>query len=507
MRLPYRQRLSLILNELGTGLAGRGKELNEVIRRADPALKEVDKVLKLLASQNKVLGEPRARLRHRARAARPRAQRTCPSAIEHSSNVAEATAERGDDLEADIERLPRFLQELRPTMRRLGALVRPGDAGVPRLGDAAPDINRMIRELGPFSEAGIPAVESLGDAAVIGTPAMRDLLPITKDLRRFAKTARPVGKTAGDVLESFKRGRGIQRLLDYTFYQVAAINGFDRFGHYLRARLILNTCSRYYTAAGRRLLVASFAARERAATSASAASAGRHRPDPRAARPPRCRARTPTASRRCRRSRRRRSRSEAGRSRRRRRPERSGAAGAAARHATPAPNVTRPGRGRPRLPVREGRADEGPRLLDRRQPGPDRRRHRARDHRGDVPVLQRQRRPAVRAQLPAQARGAERRQPGRGQRGADRRHARRRRRLDHRQAPRGRLERRADRPQARARGRSAAQGLDGDHPAEVGARPQVRRDHARHVRRRLRRRRHDPAVGVDARPRSSSTSS
>ena len=27
---------------------------------------------------------------------------------------------------------------------------------------------------------------------------------------------------------------------------MAAINGFDSFGHYLRARLILNTCSRYY---------------------------------------------------------------------------------------------------------------------------------------------------------------------------------------------------------------------------------------------------------------------
>src|SRR6202035_495177 len=33
-----RQQLSLILNELGTGLAARGSDLNAVIRRADPAL-------------------------------------------------------------------------------------------------------------------------------------------------------------------------------------------------------------------------------------------------------------------------------------------------------------------------------------------------------------------------------------------------------------------------------------------------------------------------------------
>jgi hypothetical protein len=76
---------------------------------------------------------------------------------------------------------------------------------------------------------------------------MRDARPVAADLRRLAKVTRPVGKTARRVLESFQQGRGLQRALDYAFYQVAAVNGFDSFGHYLRARLILNTCSRYYT--------------------------------------------------------------------------------------------------------------------------------------------------------------------------------------------------------------------------------------------------------------------
>src|SRR4051812_1176440 len=46
MRAPVRQRLSIILDDLGVGVAGRGEDLKVVIRRADPALKEVDKVLK-----------------------------------------------------------------------------------------------------------------------------------------------------------------------------------------------------------------------------------------------------------------------------------------------------------------------------------------------------------------------------------------------------------------------------------------------------------------------------
>src|SRR5206468_11693635 len=57
MREPQRERLSLILNELGTGLAGRGYDLNDVIRRADPALEETDRVLRILAEQNRTLKE------------------------------------------------------------------------------------------------------------------------------------------------------------------------------------------------------------------------------------------------------------------------------------------------------------------------------------------------------------------------------------------------------------------------------------------------------------------
>ena len=106
MREPYRERLSIILNELGVGLAGRGEDLNAVIRRANPALKEVDEVLKLLARQNDQLEQlavdsdtvlaPLARERFRV-----------TSSIENMSAVAAATAERRGDLEASIERLPR----------------------------------------------------------------------------------------------------------------------------------------------------------------------------------------------------------------------------------------------------------------------------------------------------------------------------------------------------------------------------------------------------------------
>jgi phospholipid/cholesterol/gamma-HCH transport system substrate-binding protein len=243
-REPQRARLSIILSELGTGVAGRGSDLNEVIRRANPALKEVDKVLEILASENTTL-QKLAVDGDTVLAPLARERRHVSSAIANSAEVAEATAERSDQLEADIQRLPAFLRELRPTMERLGGFA---DQATPVLSDLhaqAPAINRLLTDLGPFSEAGIPAVDSLGEAAKVGIPAVKASRPIIHDLRVFAKQVRPLGATAAKLLGSVQSQRGFERVMDYIFYQVAAVNGFDSFGHYLRAGLIVNQCSTY----------------------------------------------------------------------------------------------------------------------------------------------------------------------------------------------------------------------------------------------------------------------
>jgi len=130
-------------------------------------------------------------------------------------------------------------------MVRLGSL---SDASIPvftDLGAQATNINNVVRRLGPFSQAAIPAVESLGEAAKTGIPAVTDARPVIADLRQLANAVRPVGATAADLLESFQKTQGIERLMDYIFYQTTAINGFDALGHYLRAELVVNQCVNY----------------------------------------------------------------------------------------------------------------------------------------------------------------------------------------------------------------------------------------------------------------------
>src|SRR3954449_3152762 len=170
-RLPYRQRFAIIINEFGTALAGRGGDLNQAIHRANPALRETDKVLAILAKQNKVLADLAV---NSDRVIAPLAAKRARLAhfINAANETGTATAERSADIERTFALFPGFLRELRPTLQQLGDFA---DQTTPVLVDlhtAAPDLDRFVTALGPFSRAATISVVSLGKATEVGRPAI-----------------------------------------------------------------------------------------------------------------------------------------------------------------------------------------------------------------------------------------------------------------------------------------------------------------------------------------------
>jgi virulence factor Mce-like protein len=245
-RLPYRQRLALIINEFGTGLAGNGQNLQDAIRRANPALQQTDKVLSILAAQNRTLASLAADS-DAVLAPLAAKRRNVSHFVVAANQTAQATAERSADIQRTFQKLPAFLRELKPTLVDLGNVAEQGTPVLTDLHTAAPDFNRFITELGPFSQAGIPALVSLGHAADVGRPALVKSLPLVRDLATFATNAGPVGKYLADVTTSIDKTGGIERIMDYLFFQMTAVNGFDGVSHYLRAGLLTNLCSAYAT--------------------------------------------------------------------------------------------------------------------------------------------------------------------------------------------------------------------------------------------------------------------
>jgi phospholipid/cholesterol/gamma-HCH transport system substrate-binding protein len=244
MRLPEQQRLSIILNELGTAVAGRGPELRQAIRNASPALKETDRVLAILGDQNRVL-EDLAADSDRIMAPLARDRTRVADFVDNASTVATAAASRDTALEQNIARLPEFLRQLRPTMQRLSGFAGEATPVLADLDAVAPDVNSLVRQMGPFAQAATPAITRLGAASVVGRDALVKTRPIIEDLGRFARSARPLSRNLQALLTSVRDTGGIERAMDYLFFQVAAVNGFDSVSHYLRANLIVNTCSQY----------------------------------------------------------------------------------------------------------------------------------------------------------------------------------------------------------------------------------------------------------------------
>jgi virulence factor Mce-like protein len=246
MRLPYRQRLSILLSEFGTALAGRGDELNEVIHRANPALRETDEVLKILADQNRELARL-ARNSDEVLGPLAREREAFADFVVQANETSQASAERSDDLRRGIELLPEFLAELEPLMADLEGFA---DQGIPLLadlGDSAPALGRLIKAQGTLADSARESVPSLGDALERGRPALIRSQPLFQDLTRLGKQLGPTSVDLDDLLRSLDQTGGLERLNELLYYSALSVNGFDNIGHYLRAGLVTNLCSTYAT--------------------------------------------------------------------------------------------------------------------------------------------------------------------------------------------------------------------------------------------------------------------
>ncbi|MGE5280840.1 MAG: MlaD family protein [Chloroflexota bacterium] len=240
-KLPYAQRFRLIFNELGAGLAGRGSDLEAAVKRANPALRDVDRLIgilnrqrdqltKLAADSEQILG-PLSR--ERAHVA---------GFFANSGAAAEASAERGADLEASLRKFPAFLAEFRTTMRSLQGFSEAGAPVFTELGKAAPSLTAATRELAPFSAASTVALKSLGATGEIAGPTLVEADPVVKKTRDLAESgASPTTKLA-KFLNRVKVTRGWEFLNDLIYNGAASTNGFDKYGHFVRGLVTLTAC-------------------------------------------------------------------------------------------------------------------------------------------------------------------------------------------------------------------------------------------------------------------------
>jgi virulence factor Mce-like protein len=269
MRLPYRQRFSFIINELGAAVASRSEDLQSALRRADPALAETDNLLNLLANDSNTIRDLNVNADSVITALANNSKQVQRFIIE-ANRTSTISATQAPAIEATWKKLPGFLEQLRPALQKLGAAADAQDPVFQNLNAASSNLNTFFHDLVPFSHASVPSLQSLGSASAVGKPAVKAATPTIKHLNEFAKPTPELAQNLNIVLNALDAHKrtasaggpiepdprspngtgysGLEGLLMYVFNITNAIDYFGPWGHLLGVDAFANsTCSPYAT--------------------------------------------------------------------------------------------------------------------------------------------------------------------------------------------------------------------------------------------------------------------
>jgi phospholipid/cholesterol/gamma-HCH transport system substrate-binding protein len=243
-RLPFRDRFRLILNSLGAGLAGRGQDLGEVIDRANPALRQTDRVLKILAEQNQQLASLASNGdTDLAPLAENRTHIT--GFFRNAAIAAQASAERGTALEEGLRKFPETLHQVRLTLTKLKSFADQGTPLFTDLNAEGKDLSKATVKLTPFANLAIPAFKTLGDAAQSAGPKIAASDPVLSDLASLGEKTGPASNDLASLLDTLAKTGGFQNIMDFIYNTAGNINGYDQFGHYQRGTIQISPCQEY----------------------------------------------------------------------------------------------------------------------------------------------------------------------------------------------------------------------------------------------------------------------
>jgi virulence factor Mce-like protein len=243
-RLPVRQRLSILINELGTGLSGNGGALREAVRRADPAFLQLDRTLAILRSQRRALGGL-ADSSDRVLAPLARERGRLAGFVVHGRQVFESVAQRRTALQASFRRLPQFLARLRPALQDLKGLAGQAAPVLSDLDAAGTRLSGATRALAPAARAGTRGLRAFGRSATAQGNGLTDARPLFGQLARLQPASGPVWDDLDSALTSLDRAGGFERLVELPMGIGLTANGYDKYGYYQRANAVITICTSY----------------------------------------------------------------------------------------------------------------------------------------------------------------------------------------------------------------------------------------------------------------------
>jgi ABC-type transporter Mla subunit MlaD len=230
--VPTRERFALILDELGIGTAGEGQNFNDILYRANPALKLADQVIGILAHQKTQLATIIDATNTIASEGASHTSNV-QSFLSQAASLTSTTSNHSSSLQLAINRLPGLLAAAQPSLQQLDVVARDGTPLLQQLHVAAPYLNRVSTDLGPFVKAAKPGLQKLSGALVKAIPAVKQTTPLVKALRRYTNKSMAKTVLAGKLFTSLQQSGFLENFLGIVYYVGASLSRFDATSHLL----------------------------------------------------------------------------------------------------------------------------------------------------------------------------------------------------------------------------------------------------------------------------------
>jgi ABC-type transporter Mla subunit MlaD len=230
--LPTRERLAVIVDELGIATAGRGQDVNQILERANPALGAARDAISVLVNQRtqlQTLVDSSDKLASTGAAGTAQLRRF----LDRAAGLSTLAATHSGALSQSIARLPALLAATRPALTQLDSIATQGTPLLQQLRAAAPSLNRVSDDLGPFATVAKPALSKLSSALGKAIPAIGQSTPLIESLRSYADRSKSSTALAGRLFTNLQQHGFAEEFLSIFYYVGNSLSRFDSTSHLL----------------------------------------------------------------------------------------------------------------------------------------------------------------------------------------------------------------------------------------------------------------------------------
>jgi phospholipid/cholesterol/gamma-HCH transport system substrate-binding protein len=235
---PTSTSLGLLVNALGVGLDGNGKNAKDAIAALAPALTRTSELTQVLADQNTTLARLVESMEPVASGLATDDGKALDKLVASTEQLLAAAAADDEAFRAMIVQLPATIRAARSTLGKLEATANAATPTLAKLRPTTGQLDELSQELEAFAAVADPALRSSVPVLKKAEALLQAARPVAAALRATGPSARAASTSAQPLSREFA-GR-FTAVMEFFKGWALTTNGSDGLSHYFRGGLVLS---------------------------------------------------------------------------------------------------------------------------------------------------------------------------------------------------------------------------------------------------------------------------